>query len=460
MINRVLFGAYLLFLVALVFLVTNVLGAFPGGFVAEEYYQRVAENILRFGVHSDAVVGDSVAPPGSSFRPPLYPIVLAVLFWLFGSEPVVGALFGACIYAVSVPLAFWAFLSISRVAAMGAAIVMALDPIYWVHSVSSQSDALFLALVLLASGFSLRFVRRPSLKLVLALATFLALATLTRAAMVYYWIPLFAVIWFLVQSTEGKRIASGYVLAFLGVQLILVGGWTLRNAVVADDAHFASMRSAHLMSFSAPEVLAQRDGISFVEARRILNEQLAETPGFGSLEGAAKRSAQSSFATRFMLANPVALVQNVVGNAISMYLSFPWEGPSAFLGPSRLKQAIAYSSTWSGRFRSLDERLRGLREAAQAGMVFPIVYGFLSKATNALLVVLGLAGALMMVFERGERRRMAIVMILFIVYLTAVSSVSTQGRFRIPLMPGVGALAFFAIEWVFLVFRRRRRTQE
>jgi 4-amino-4-deoxy-L-arabinose transferase-like glycosyltransferase len=191
-------------------------------------YARIAENIaagdgIWFEVTRE-VGGEPVTRRLSSLRPPLYPVVLAALFRVFGdgSETVIaGRLFSAICGALAAALFFgWARSVVGTRVGLLAALAFAAWPAHLWASSEMLTEPLF-SLLLCGAMWALTACRP------LPAGMLLGLAVLTRPSALLFLLP--AWLFLLVRRAgEGRKLPA--LLALTLPVLVLVAPWVVRNA--------------------------------------------------------------------------------------------------------------------------------------------------------------------------------------------------------------------------------------
>jgi 4-amino-4-deoxy-L-arabinose transferase-like glycosyltransferase len=192
-------------------------------------YQRHAASIA---------AGDGYPPPQlglpgpSAFRPPVYPVTLAVVDKLGGglaAERLAGALLGLVtvllIYLVAERL--WG----RRVAVLAGAIAAVFPPLV-VLNASLLSEVLFLPLSLAAVLAVLRYREGERLRWAVAAGVLCGLAVLTRTSGLPFVLGLALGAWVL--RPRFGRAALAAPVAVVLATLVTVSPWVIRNAIVFD----------------------------------------------------------------------------------------------------------------------------------------------------------------------------------------------------------------------------------
>jgi 4-amino-4-deoxy-L-arabinose transferase-like glycosyltransferase len=443
----VLFGIFLLVYVVIQIATTaNTLRYFPGGFWTEGYYHPLAVNLLKYGSYGFG------APPFlelSTHRPPLYAAALAILYSFFGIDETVGVVFNNVLLTGLIVVTFLAGRTLHTAVGLIAALVLMLDTIYLAEANRNQSDLLFSMLITLTLFFTLRALKQPlSLVAVAAAGLALGLAVFTRAAGLYLWLPLCLTLclahW---RRTNTARLGAALAIV-LGLSAVFVVPWMIRNHSVSGNADYASMKSSHLVGFYAPLFIAKRDGTSVEEATLRIARAYKDDPEYQRLDTGGKQKFLNALGERLIRENWVYALSVLPDNIPRMFLSYASESIAVHLEPERFQ-------VWSRQYwkdhsegqptSETDRRKSVLRYYVDEGFFFILGFGIFLKGLNAAILVLaGVGGILLLRSHDPYERRVGILVILFFGALIAVSILVTQGRFRLPVMPGLTLAAAFA----------------
>lgn len=440
---------------------TMTLHHYPDGFWVENFYHPAAVNLLQHGIYGFG------KPPNiepTTFRPPLYSLVLAGLYGLFGVSEVVGIVFNNVLLTLTVALTFMMGRRLSATIGLLAAIGIVLDSIYLAEANRNQSDLLFTFLVVLGLYCAMRSCDRPlSLKWVAAAALAFALATFTRAAGLYIW-PLYVFLLLMVHwrhALKRNLLAAAVLAATINAAFILP--WMARNESLTGNSDYAGMKGYHITNFYAPLFIARRDGITYAEAKRRIGEGFNTLIAGRQLTPGEREILMNEYGSKLVRDNWVDALLVLPSNVPRMFFSYASETLAVLLGDERF-------AAWHARYQS--DHAQGntpttgggflglLRYYMDTGLIVIIGYGALVKVLTVGVLVLGGIGCLRLMFSR-DPRRFSVGMAIFLIcgILTATSIIATQGRFRLPVMPGLAIAAAFVLTeaWAWLRASRGRR---
>ncbi len=375
-----------------------VRSAQPSRFLAPDSrgYLTLAGGLHAFVSSSDPHFGLGL------LRTPVYPLYLTATESLTDSH-LVGPMVLQVVLGVGVVyLTYRLGLSLfGRPAALGAAAVLAVDPLSIVYSSLVLTEVLFTILLV---GSVLLFWRPHDNRWGrgLAAGALLGLATLTRPVSVYLSVAL--VVGYLVLERRHARKAAVVALSFLIGFGALAGSWAIRNDTIGGVATISTAQGYNILYLGAAGALAESRGIPLVEAQKEMTEELqAKLPLHAS--PAQIDRAEQSLGVSVIRAHATGFAKEAAkGGGRIMF------GP----GSDEFKPATAGRAT---------DLLRA--------------YGIVYLVALYVLAAIGLFSA-----WRSRRLRSCALPLIVIVYLVAISSAfGAYSRYRVPIMP---FLALFA----------------
>lgn len=333
----------------------------------------------------------------STFRPPGYPLLIALCGASVPVLLVVQALFGGLTAFLAGLLALRWF---GRSPGIAAAALCAIDVPSLFYSGLVMSEVLFAALVLAAlAAFMLRRCAWSGLAL--------GFAALVRPVGLVLFLPfVVALLW----QREWKR-AAAFILLFA----LLPAAWVARNAVLFHRPAFTSNGAFNLLYADAAALKAEREGIPRDSARTLLAAQYgAPYQGSNPLELAGQLEHAAFGIISRQPVRYAALVARGIG----------W----TMLG-TKSDELVAQLSTGSttGAAASIGTRLRG-----RGGAERLIVLGL--SAIEIMMTLGALVLALLGLLRRTVRRHILLPLAVAACLVLAVGPF-TDGRFRVPVMP-------------------------
>lgn len=182
-------------------------------------------------------------------RPPLFPLLIALLGVNGPAVLLVNALLGATLVPLTIILA--RRLGLSARLALLAGAMAALDPASVVYSSFLGPEPLanlFLLSMTVALVYGLRAPRRREIMAGTAAGLALTLSVLARPAAFLLWIGLGA--WLLLTDRQRWRVAAAYALA----SVIGIGAWIAHNAITFDNPTVSTVSSYSLLYYRAASV--------------------------------------------------------------------------------------------------------------------------------------------------------------------------------------------------------------
>jgi 4-amino-4-deoxy-L-arabinose transferase-like glycosyltransferase len=237
----------------------------------ERSYYSIALNLLNGRGYSQS--RPDQPPEPTAYRPPLFPSLLAMMFWISGPSFENGLRVNQALIVLLIPVSFWLGKSLHNTrCGLIAATMVALWPHGFYFGSFVLTEPLFTVLQAVTFGLLLRSVTAPAPKWA-AMAGIAAAATvLTR--------PSFAVVvillglWFLVLS-KGHR-SWRLVGVFWATVALVISPWVFRNYLAMDTLIWGTTGSGAVFAGAhSAESLACCPG-SWVEPR--VPDQIAEMP--------------------------------------------------------------------------------------------------------------------------------------------------------------------------------------
>lgn len=241
--------------------VSNASGSVLAAVRADDGFFELAEN-LRAGNGFSWSESAPYAP--NPMRTPGYPYVLAVLISVVG---IAGAALIQLLAASLLPVLGMHLaetISRSRQIAIGAGIVLALDPTLALLSFQFYTETLFLLLFFFWLIVSLRYMEKRDMASLIVGALLLGAAILVRASAQY--LPLLFAL-FILWQWKGANIRKGVTHAVL--YLLIVGAilmpWVLRNVHLFETPGLSAQTPFVLYTNLAPAVLSVAKGTDFTQ---------------------------------------------------------------------------------------------------------------------------------------------------------------------------------------------------
>lgn len=193
-------------------------------------YMLMAKNLAEHGILS---FSGALPYVPTNFRTPGYPFFLAIIYLIFHSF-VPAIFFGAIISAFAAPLIYL----ISREiffdkAAFIAGVLTAIEPLGLFLGVSILTEGVFTPVLLLSVYFFVRYLKVGKSSYLYGSGALLALATLTRPIMFYFW-PL-AILFILYKEFNFSIKTFKKALIFIAIFFAVLSPWLIRNKIVVNS---------------------------------------------------------------------------------------------------------------------------------------------------------------------------------------------------------------------------------
>ena len=201
-------------------------GSLPLQIVDEQHYAELASNLL----HSYGFAGKSGAL--TSMRPPLYPVLLAGVWRLTGSESLQAARAVNILLALVTVVAVYALAEklFDRRTAVLAAAIVCFYPSFLFSGVLLLTEVLFTLLVVLLALEYQALMDRPAPGWAALAGATVGLAALTRS--VLWPFPIFLVPLLFLSLHESRRRRAYLAFCLVAGYLAVVGPWAARNTLL------------------------------------------------------------------------------------------------------------------------------------------------------------------------------------------------------------------------------------
>lgn len=217
-----------------------------------QQYDYLARNLLESGNYIDIKGQLAIVTP-------LYPLLLAGIYWLSGMDRLAVLLFQCGAGAATVVLVYWIGLRLfSHRAAAAAGIGTA---IYWpmiILSLHLLSEALFIPLLAATLLITIKALQEDKPADYALAGVLIGLASLTRS-FTFYWAPLLT-IWFVWSGFRyGRSPNNKRIFLYLAMFFLTMAPWAIRNQIALGSPIFTSSNSGMVLASS----LMPREGKIF-----------------------------------------------------------------------------------------------------------------------------------------------------------------------------------------------------
>lgn len=435
----------------------------PGEGFSNENYMEHGVSISRYGSYASEIDGAIKLETG---RPPLYANVLALGYKIFGEKEYLGLVINNIFLFFTLIVVYLIGNSVSpSVGLLGSAIFIC-DPILLKFANQNSSDILFCFLIsLFVLSQIYIYKNRLNYKLIIMSAFLLGAATFTRAVGMYMSVVVVFMIFVVFWQKETKINIVKYLTFFVLIQVIIVGGWQVRNHSITGNYDYAGMKGTHLFSFWTADVVAKRDNISMEDAKNKIFNVVNKDPKYQRIEQLVKegnlfalgekQKYLSNAGLTIIKENPYSTFLVFLDNIPIFFTSYSIDALTLFYDEkdvvnfnNYLKKNIAEGKNYN---RSLYSRLEIVKAYYNNDMLLILVISVLIKMFLFFIAISGTLGIIAMFFNKtySENRVLGLFFSALGSYFIVLSCLTVQARFRLPLMPiwSVGTAYFILVSW-------------
>ncbi|MCD6087312.1 MAG: glycosyltransferase family 39 protein [Candidatus Hydrothermae bacterium] len=386
-------------------------------------YELLARNILNKGTFSLDLSG-----PPDARRTPLYPLFIALSYFLFGQNASVAVIFQILLSSLSVVFMFLIGEKLlGEKIAFIAALLFAADPLHLFLSQVLLTETLFTFLLLLATYFA---IKRGKSGYLLS-GAFLGFSALTRPVALYL-IPLY-LLFFLLEKEPLKNRIRGSLFALLAFAITLTP-WLLRNYRHFGRFSLSSLTGYNLYYYNAGILRARLEGQK-VRApwavKEVVGKELMQEAVKAGIEGTPFDSSRTY----------LRLALKRIGKNLPLYLSLHAQGTLITL----FSPGIHYLLDYLG----FEKRETGTYKALLSGDIKRAVSRFVENGIPALLMVfetlflllLYVLAAYGFIFRLKKGEKWPLLFALVLIYFVLAAGPIGEGRYRAPADPFLLLLA-------------------
>lgn len=405
-----------------------------------------SESYLRPAI---SLASEGIYPPDNGKRPPMYPLFIALIYFLGGQNLVLILVAQILLDTITIYLTYvLASRLFQKPVALMGALIMAIniDSITYDFYYLSETLSTFFTLVALLTW--VKGIQEESRGWLMIGALFMGLSVLTRPITQY--LPIVLILWLLFmgkQSIRQRLINAGvYAVTFL---LILLP-WVIRNYSVVGLPTVSTISHYNLLHFNAVSLEAEIRGVSEAQVRReflALQDQKLEELGLEKTPGNAAR-VQSMLGRDIILSHPF------------LYIYVHLKGDlNSFLPDTNILELLGMITGGKGTLGVLNEK--GLIEAIRyyfgdqtwlIGVLLPgiILVGF--------IYAMGLIGFFQIIRDRHWLA--FVILIVTSAYFLILPGAPSIARFRVPILPYLSILASLGTYSAYQLLMLRRRGKQ
>ena len=445
------------------YLYSHVYRNFPDFAVTgERSFTIIAANLYSDGKYSFGERDSSNNLITTSWRTPVFPLMYYVIYTMVGvgetANEIVRIIFllfnAATIYMVyRIGNIFNYYIGCT--AALLA--IFDLSSFFWANNYE-YPDTMLAFLMTLFIYYIIKFIQVNNSYLYILLSSFfLGMAALTKP--VAYLLSLAIVLFLLLYLYKMKRFnmreMSMCIILFMSFQVVLVGGWKIRNYYATGNSDITSAQGQHLLFYHAAYLKAYQDGISFTEATSGLHERYSTMAQREGLSIADASIYYSSTAKNIIICSLKDYLIVVFRRVPKLLLNSP---PPEFLysraGRDELRKELKIKD-----FGDIGSTVPALKILWSNGdfKSFVFLWGFI-KGHLMLIYLMSLLGIILM-FKNKHDKWILFLMLIILVYFIGISSPVSHDRYRAPIMPVFYFLSGYCVtcllETVFLYTKKR-----
>lgn len=400
-------------------------------------YDQIALNILEGHGFSknpgEPYEKDSTITPG-------YPFFLAFIYALFGHSKIVVVLIQIILGAlVMIALYRFVYKRFGEKPAFWASLLFILDINSALFTTQLTTESLFTLVLVMTLLLVLEVFEEGSLGKTLLAGIFLGMATIIRPIAIYFAFPILIYVLF----TKISRKKLGQWAIILGLQLILISPWVIRNRVVFGELFYTTISDVNMLRYQAAPLKAAFEH----KSRDAAQEELERN----ALQGKTWSNEAQYFrilgreAKSYIVKHPLAYVGSLaMGGAATLIYPLPLRETGVyFRGEANLPRlGVAQSvilEALKGRF------LPALKIAWQERLRYFGLPVFILFIAYTIFHIVKLAFGLKAYIIRGMRDKAMLLFLISGLYFLGLVGFGITPRMRVPLEPLLVALAGIGI---------------
>lgn len=383
-----------------------------------------------------------------ALRTPGYPVFVAAFYALFGTEPWPVLLLQTFIGVGSLLLLYILTKRIlSRRAALLAALLYAVEPHTVMYCSTLLTDTLFTFLFLASVVALLHGLQRKQIGLTVGGGLLLGLATLVRPVVQFF--PAVAVAIIAIYAGLKWRFRLAAAATFIVAFVLVLSPWLVRNRAAYGHASLSSIEGRNLLLYNATYAEVAKTGKPVDQVRAEFRQQAAEMGAYETGNPFDESRVYRDVALRYITSNLRYYIPRHLMGAVNMYLNLATKQVAQYLGletnplpfdffasPGILGSVLGFFAV-----KSVPEIVIGLT----IGLFLLVCY-------MAFLV----GGASML---RGKQVRLLAILLVVILYFTALTGVVGLARYKQPIVPFYLPVSAHGLLVAFDWYRRRRHSR-
>lgn len=378
----------------------------------------------------------------SAIRTPIYPMFIALVYWLFGKHLAAIISVQILVSTLTVLLTYRLGLQFfpKNVAVLGA-FLAAISVELIVHSFYIITETLF-TFLLLASLLALTiYLKKEGISWLIISALLLAFTILCRPIVVFF--PIFYLLLILLFSKKSMRSRAREGIIYIVCTIAVLLPWVWRNNYFVGLPTISTISNLNLLYYNAVSLEANLRELSEAQVRTEMDSRVAETLlELGWQDNEANRaSAHSLLARKIILAHPFRYALLHLKSDVNNLL------PSI----TEITEILGITAGGKGTASVLNQY--GILAAARHyfGDHLWIIWLLLPIILLLGLIYLGSLGGVWWLISKHHWQTL-IILLVPVMYLLLIPGAPSLPRFRVPVMPYLTLLAGYGLGYAFPYF--------
>lgn len=398
-----------------------------------------------------SLVSEGIYPPDNGKRPPMYPLFIALIYFIGGQNPILIMVAQIALDIITIYLTYMlAARMFPKSVALIGALIMAINIESVTYDFFYLSETLSTFFTIAGLLTWVKGNQEGRIGWFVLGAFFMGLSVLTRPIALY--LPVILMLWLLFMRERPIRNRLFYVGAYAVTFLFVLLPWVLRNHNVIGLATVSTISHYNLLHFNAVSLEAELRGISEGQVRREfieLQERKLEELGLEKTPGNTAR-VQSMLGREIILSNPFLYIYVHLKSDLN-----------SLLPDTNILELIGITSGGRGTLSVFREK--GLIEAIGhyfggkiwlIGLLLPVIVllGFI-YATSLL-------GFVQIIRVRNWLP--FLILVITSAYFLILPGAPSISRFRVPIMPYLSILSSLGANSIYqwLMEKKRRKLKE
>ena len=274
---------------------------------------------------------------------PAFPLYLAIIYKIFGINPIPVLLINILLDVVIVIIYFKYLITITtKLIALISASIFAIDPFIVLYTNSLMSETLFIFNISLSSFFFVKYFKSKQIYQLILVGFFWGLASLTRP--IFQFFPLYCSLIYLILAKFSKSAAFNVILCMV-VYFLTLSPWLYRNFKEFDVFQLSTSGSFNLIALHLTSLEMDRQNSDRLFIQKQIFEQadsLAEAEGerVGRLNDFKKAKYWNILAKKYIFRNPIKYLRYQALGISHLFLTLNTTVFSAALNPENSSKMI------------------------------------------------------------------------------------------------------------------------